>query len=347
VGILLTLFFNFTIMNCLTDYIGLRGCTDSEPLSGLYINDLAGINLKSIDATADNEQVTYLGVWAAVQKRAQVKLLSAVQREFNKRYKLKTITQSWQLPKDLNGTEETFDPTWKGLQIDTSCGDQIQYVQSNLMFISVQSFSVYIKSFVGDSITINYQIADGFTGEVFTSGTKVITSTGWHQININEKYFTSKLDIEWYAPEGTVTEQVDLNDTDGVGCACMSNLFGCDCCASVWGLNQGDRIDGNSWGMIVTSTIGCSFEGLICANKNTFDAAYWNLLGLELMIEQIYTDRLNKYTTIRREEAKELRDYYQVEFDKYIEQAIEGISMDNFDCCLECNENYQYQTSRM
>ena len=43
-------------MNCLTDYIGLRGCTDSDPISGLYINDLAGISLKSIDAIADNEQ---------------------------------------------------------------------------------------------------------------------------------------------------------------------------------------------------------------------------------------------------------------------------------------------------
>ena len=94
----------------------------------------------------------------------------------------------------------------------------------------------------------------------------------------------------------------------------------------MWGLNQGDRIDGNSWGMIVTSTIGCSFEGLICANKNTFDAAYWNLLGLELMIEQIYTDRLNKYTTIRREEAKLLVIMYItfVRFDTGNSRCIQG-----------------------
>lgn len=334
-------------MNCLTDYIGLRGCTDSEPLSGLYINDLAGINLKTIDAIADNEQVTYLGVWSAIQKRAQVKLLSAVQKEFNKRYQLKTITQSWQLPKDLNGTEETFATTYNGLQIDTSCGDEIQFTQSNLMFISVQSFSMYVKSFVGADINLSYRITDGYTGEVYLTGTKNITTTGWHEVQINQKFFTTRLNVEWLAPAGTITEQVDLNDTDGVSCACLSNLYGCDCCAYIWGTDDNERAGSETWGLIVTSTVGCSFEGLICANKNTFDAAYWNLLGLELMIEQVYTDRLNKYTTIRREEAKELRDYYQAEFDKYIEQAIDGISMDNFDCCLECNETYQYQTSRM
>ena len=333
-------------MNCLTDYIGLRGCTDSEPISGLYINDLAGINLKSIDATADNEQVNYLGVWSSVQKRAQTKLVSAVQREFAKRYRLKTITQNWVLPRDLNGVGETFGATWNGIQVDTSCGNQIQYVQSNLMFISVQSFDLYVKSFVGASITIDYRISDGFTGEVYTSGTKTISSTGWHTITINQRFFTSQVNIEWLAPAGTITEQVDLNDTDGVGCACMGNIFGCDCCAYVWGLEDEARSSGNSWGMTAIVTIGCSFEGLICNNKNTFDAAYWNLLGMELMIEQIFTDRLNKYTTIRREEARELRDYYQAEFDKYIEQAIDGVILDNYDCCLECNEPLQYRESR-
>lgn len=58
-------------MNCLTDYIGIRVCSnDTPPESGLYINSLPGISLESIDKIADKDQVTYRGVWADAQDEA-------------------------------------------------------------------------------------------------------------------------------------------------------------------------------------------------------------------------------------------------------------------------------------
>lgn len=333
-------------MNCLTDYIGLRGCTDSDPLSGLYINDLAGINLKSMDAIADNEQVTYLGVWSAVQKRAQTKLLSAVQSVFKSRYRLKTINQSFAMPKDLTGTTVTIlTDDYSGVQIDASCGGQIEFVTSNLMFISVQSMSVYFDA-AWDGTECDYRVVDAFTNEVLTSGTFTPAAgfTGWYQISINQRFFTQMINVE-VSTRGRVTETVDINQTNSFGCGCMGNIFGCDCCAWIRGITDGDTSESSTNGIVLTTTIGCSFEGLICSNLNTFDSAYWNLLGLELMIERIYTDRMNRYTTIGKDEAKELRDYYQVEFDKYLQLAIDGIDLDQYDCCLECNEPVQYRTS--
>lgn len=333
-------------MNCLTDYIGLRGCTDSDPLSGLYINDLAGINLKSIDALADSEQVNYLGVWEAVQKRAQTKLLSAVQSVFLSRYKLKTISQSYAMPKDLTGDSVTIaDASYSGVQIDASCGQQIEWTTSNLMFISVQSLSVYFGD-AWDASTCNYRVVDSFTGEVLTSGTFVPTAgfTGWYQININQRFFSQMINVE-VSTRGRVTETVNINQTNGWGCACMNALWGCDCCAWVRGISGDDTNESTTKGVLAIMTIGCSFEGLICNNLNTFDAAYWNLLGHEIMIERIYADRMNKYTTIGKEEAEELRAYYMVEFEKYLKLAVDGINLDQFDCCLECNETYQYATS--
>lgn len=333
-------------MNCLTDYIGLRGCTDSEPLSGLYINDLAGINLKSIDAIADNEQVNYLGVWAAVQKRAQTKLLSAVQTAFLSRYKLKTINQSFAMPKDLTGTEITIaENLYSGIQIDASCGGQIEFVTSNLMFISVQSLSVYFGA-AWDASVCNYRVVDVFTNEVLTSGTftPTVGFEGWYQININQRFFSQMVNVE-VSTRGRVTQTVDINQTNSWGCGCMNNLFGCDCCAWIRGISDNDTNESSTNGIVAVMTIGCSFEGLICNNLNTFDSVYWNLLGHELMVERQYTDRMNRYTTIGKEEAIELRDYYQVEFEKYLKLAIDGINLDQFDCCLECNEPIQYRTS--
>lgn len=58
-------------MNCLTDYIGIRGCNnDIPPESGLVINSLPGISLESIDRIANADQITYKGVWTDVQDEA-------------------------------------------------------------------------------------------------------------------------------------------------------------------------------------------------------------------------------------------------------------------------------------
>lgn len=57
-------------MNCLTDYIGLKGCSIAVPESGLYVNTLPGITLESMDRIATAEQTTYKGVWADVQDEA-------------------------------------------------------------------------------------------------------------------------------------------------------------------------------------------------------------------------------------------------------------------------------------
>ncbi len=58
--------------NCLEDYVGIKtGCEeDFPPDSGLYINSLPGISLESIEKTATEDQITYLGLWADVQAEA-------------------------------------------------------------------------------------------------------------------------------------------------------------------------------------------------------------------------------------------------------------------------------------
>jgi hypothetical protein len=62
-------------MNCLKDYIGIRGY-DVAPASGLFINQLQGISLKSIQLISDSEQVTFVAVWDDVQGRAWLRLRS-------------------------------------------------------------------------------------------------------------------------------------------------------------------------------------------------------------------------------------------------------------------------------
>lgn len=91
-------------MDCLKGYIGISGCgapaspavpnplpagkTAEDYFSGLYINQLPGVNLEVIESIADDEQETYLGVWADVETRSLKKFALAVKAEMNKCYRI-------------------------------------------------------------------------------------------------------------------------------------------------------------------------------------------------------------------------------------------------------------------
>lgn len=82
-----------TVMECLKGYVGVADvCSATAPESGLFITDLPGISLENIEATADGDQKTFLGVWASVEKRALLKLRSAALQEINKCYCISDIT---------------------------------------------------------------------------------------------------------------------------------------------------------------------------------------------------------------------------------------------------------------
>jgi hypothetical protein len=78
------------MLSCLIDFIGLSYCAGiyEQPASGIYLNSLPGISIQSIDAIADSEQITYLGVWADVQSSAVAQFRIDVISEINKCFEL-------------------------------------------------------------------------------------------------------------------------------------------------------------------------------------------------------------------------------------------------------------------
>lgn len=86
----------------------------------------------------------------------------------------------------------------------------------------------------------------------------------------------------------------------------------------------------------------CSYEDFICDNLELLANAWRYLLGNQLMIYRIYSTRLNRFTTMDMDQAKELRDHYQVEYEKALSQAIKLIDFST--CCMECTGNPEYVT---
>lgn len=86
----------------------------------------------------------------------------------------------------------------------------------------------------------------------------------------------------------------------------------------------------------------CNPEIIACNNISLFEDAWMYCLGTELMIERLYSSRLNKFTSIDKEAANELKDYYQVEYEKALNYAIKYIPKEIIDQCFECRSQVGY-----
>lgn len=83
----------------------------------------------------------------------------------------------------------------------------------------------------------------------------------------------------------------------------------------------------------------CDYEDMACDNQAKLLNAWRYLLGNQLMIERLYSTRINRFTTVDRDQAIELRDYYQVSYENALKQATKLLIID--DCCLVCSGNPQ------
>lgn len=167
------------MLSCFVDYIGLSYCAGiyEQPASGIYLNSLPGISIQSIDAIAEDEQLTYIGVWADVQNSAVAQFRIDVISELNKCFKL---------------------------------------------------------------------------------------------------------------------------DRD------------------------------------------CDYTTMICENRDTLIQAWKYCLAVWLMIFRLNTDRINRYTTVDKKQAEELKNFFHVEYEKALTQAAK--LMDTSSCCMECGGNPEYVT---
>lgn len=81
----------------------------------------------------------------------------------------------------------------------------------------------------------------------------------------------------------------------------------------------------------------CDYESFICENKENLVNSWRYLLGNQLMIYRLYSTRMNRFTTIDLNTAAELKDFYQVEYEKYLAREIKSI--DFSECCMSCGGN--------
>jgi hypothetical protein len=318
-------------MDCLIDYIGVLGCGSSEPHSGLYVNSLPGISLKSIEALADAEQSNYLGVWDDVQLRASKKIGLDIVSQFSKRYKLDATQKTIDLGKNIVSTTIANSAQYRGILFDLDYSlDNVQWKQSALQVHYIQTLYFY-SSGVVNGATVKF-----FDYDLNTEVDSITFNAvgGWNTIQVNSTYTERRLFIGVDCTNFTTSYLEIPSSASLCSFACGSYIQG--------GLvTIGDDISTlteseNTHGLSVVYSVKCKYDAIVCKNKESFALPLWYLLGSELMVERMNSERINKWT-VDRKQAEELKAYYDTEYEKSLTQAIEGITIDESDECIWCD----------
>jgi hypothetical protein len=332
-------------MDCLKNYIGLIGCSESIPESGLFINELPGISFESIEKLSDQEQANYIGVWNDVEKRGLKKFNTALTSYFKQRWKLKKLVDRVQIgklfdsakiiPKDP-GTSRGIIITLQPYQTEPNYSELLNLILTEIYFISSN-----------DASDVKFSISDFETSEELWSETFSFVANEPKKIlahfSAPALKFPRKLMII-YDSSDVDSLQTNLNpfsgyDDDWPCCSCCVE----DCCDAII---EGFTIDAsgemikqsnNSHGIRGFISLGCSYDGLVCASKEIFSTALWYLLGAEMMIERMHSPRLNRFTTIDLKKAKDLHESFVAQYQEEIQLIVDGIDLNDDNCCLEAN----------
>lgn len=318
-------------MNCLTDYIGVRGCGAIVPDSNLYINSLPSINLNQLQKLADSDQEDFKEVWNDIQARSQSKLLIDVSTRLRKRFKLNSFIESFKTIETID-TAITYPPLIeeRGFTYNTRRFNDY-YIKSSFFSTNVEYIKLYLSAITINPIAIS--IKDYDTNEILftTNLTASKQIIGWNLIKVNKSFLNQKIKFVYDATEVT-SVSTSQNHLINHGCGCVND----NCGGLIMGLKD-VATSHDSFGLSAKISLNCTYEPLICSNKELFSGAFLYLLGAELMIERLHSDRLNEYTTVLLDDAKELKNYFLGEYDNGLDNIVEGISIDTNDCCIACN----------
>ena len=338
-------------MDCLKNYIGIKGCGAAEPISGIYVNSHPAITSSMVDMIANEEQVTYLNVWDDVNSYAASKFKTAVISHLSKRYILNNIRDAFSIGKKIEtGGTTSASATYRGFTIKSQ-------TDSQLIGIYVEYLNLYLSSVPTDDFAVKIFDIDNEEQLYTKTIDKDTLVVGWNKIEVS-RFFDATYIFCCYDSTNITSAYQTLNNIGNlqrpysptVGCACN---FGYDYAyvngaksTSIAAPYDFDNAN-NTYGLSGKFSVQCKFDNLVCANREHFTSAWLSLLCHSIMFFRYTTSRMNEFTTIMKDDAKELMEYFHVEFEKELESAVVGIRLDTNDGCIECNSPVMSRPARI
>lgn len=305
-------------MACYDNYITTDRSIPSR--SGLYAEDLKGMEPSMWELLAREGQDGE-DFWAMIYKTAWdnfvTDLTHRLQDKFFVDSKLVSRETS-QYKVDLN--------TATGLAGVTIEFNLPRYAKLHVVSVDVNSGYDYTSP---EALIQVYE--DDENGELLSEHSQEI-SEGRNTIFVDQDYDVKKIFVA-YDPETYAFKQTENKryQTPYISWSCEECAFDC-------GGYNGRFLQVNGGGLNVKYNVFCSVEKFACENINLFKQAFFFRIGLEIIYERRFGDRLNKFMTMTLERQEELMEFYNTEFNNKLEQAVRSQNMREDPYCFTCKQ---------
>jgi hypothetical protein len=296
-------------MNCLEDYIGLKGCTTAAPLSGLYINDYPGMSSELLDKIATPEQVSYVGMWNSAQAVSYVRLKRDVQAA------LFTSAEA-QLDQVLFQTRKEFVQQWQQVQVvpaEAILKGTFVSIQGS-KYLSMRVKQIYIFNAGPPVNGIDWYIYQTQDGKLLESGTVDLVE-GMNYIQVNKEFYSDfdKLNIMVAVDCTNLPTSTGMFSDYGwaqMDLECASrftylwrNGWSIFPVTAPLGYGFGDSWsqDNSQSGVYIDAQLLCSLDSFICQQREFLLDAWANLLCYQILWQKVASPRANYFAQGNRE----------------------------------------------
>lgn len=332
-------------MSCWNNVIGVRGlCEAQEPSSGLYINDLTGISIQDINAGVNEEDST---AFTLIQRKIdqaatmlQAEALSYLYNRWN------YTTSSW------NGQIGFFPESLRSLGASAVYrGIGMRYRQADYISVSLNAITLLLPN----SGNVNVLVVDLITGDILDTITIAAVANTPVRVVTNKKYTSNGQMLNLavvYDATSVASFQTGLYPTYSCG-SCGRNYRWYDNMLErtieipTGGAIIEQNISGGSWtgGLSVDYQVACSFESLLCAHIGQLGYPLLYKAGMLILKEMEFSKRLNGVISYNRERNQELADYYQAQYDAYMQRYFDAAQLPQ-NGCFSCKQRVR-QASRI
>lgn len=331
------------MIDCLNNLVGIRtSCGDQVASdSGLYLQDLPFINLKTADSIVTDQDSGF----ALMQQKlniAQNYLVNDIRSRMMPYFKVHSVVDNEIAGYTLdNMTEVAGTGNYTGIQLKV-----FEYPYLSVYLSSLSLFTNY----TGD---IEVKIFDLMQSKLLDTITVSAVANEIVQVNIHKEYQTN----------GQILNLFVGYDTTGIG-SYQTNIFGpgfigysnCRGCTrrrdtlngylyvyqkslplNTQAIQQNLIPSNGTGGLSLTYSLSCSVERWICQNRNGFAMALLHRAGMEILKEFSMSSRVNSLTTLRKDEVANLEQYFEAEYNKSMDNVLKNLRLPS-DICIKCQK---------
>lgn len=306
------------LTSCFENYVGVKCLTQTTPKSGLWINDLEGINVRFAADVADSGYLSGLQLLEEKIRFATELVLAEISGFTSPYFRINSVIDELSIGEYLTGfaTPEAME---KGVKLTTK--------ESRMIRIKVNRIKIKIQEADFDHAV---KITDGISATLFPFKTD---ANGEAEIFPN---YISKSPEIYITMDNAAINPAVTNVKQGCSCYSKSSQY---LLANGW---NGSGVSTSSFGLQVQTNSECSMNELACviAQQLRFPILYKS--GIEIVKEAKASDRLNSVTLLDDEKIDflltEFSEQYKLHFNNVVQSLPELLKRID-DICVVCNQS--------